>query len=81
MEPPSAYPFTIALYLRALDPVTGVVITAIALLLVASAAMSASEVALFSLTPTQLRDLKERGGSAGQRVLDQGEKQGQALAC
>ena len=70
MEPPSAYPFTIALYLRALDPVTGVVLAAIALLLVASAAMSASEVALFSLTPTQLRDLKERGGSAGQRVLD-----------
>ena len=70
MEPPSAYPFAIALYLRALDPVTGVVLAAIAVLLVASAAMSASEVALFSLTPTQLRDLKERGGSAGQRVLD-----------
>ncbi len=32
--------------------------------------MSASEVALFSLTPTQLRDLKERGGPSGQRVLD-----------
>ena len=42
----------------------------IALLLVGSAAMSASEVALFSLTPTQLRDLKERGGQWGQRVLD-----------
>lgn len=32
--------------------------------------MSASEVALFSLTPTQLRDVKERGGQWGQRVLD-----------
>lgn len=42
----------------------------IALLLVCSAAFSASEVALFSLTPTQLRDLKERGGQWGQRVLD-----------
>lgn len=42
----------------------------IALLLVCSAAFSASEVALFSLTPTQLRDLKERGGHWGHRVLD-----------
>ncbi|MBK6344257.1 MAG: DUF21 domain-containing protein [Flavobacteriales bacterium] len=33
-------------------------------------AFSASEVALFSLTPTQLRDIKERGGAWGQRVLD-----------
>lgn len=42
----------------------------IALLLVASAAMSASEVALFSLGPVQLRDLEERGGARGRRVLD-----------
>lgn len=42
----------------------------IGLLLVCSAAMSASEVALFSLSPTQLRDLKERGGQWGHRVLD-----------
>ncbi len=42
----------------------------IALLLACSAAFSASEVALFSLTPTQLRDIKERGGAWGQRVLD-----------
>lgn len=32
--------------------------------------MSASEVAVFSLSPTQMRDLKERGGTRGQRVLD-----------
>lgn len=70
MEPPSAYLLTIALYLRPLDTATGLVLAIIALLLVASAAMSASEVALFSLNPTQLRDLKERGGSSGQRVLD-----------
>jgi len=61
---------TTALYLRPLDPATGAVLAIIPLLLAASAAMSASEVALFSLTPTQLRDLKERGGSSGQRVLD-----------
>lgn len=41
-----------------------------AVLLVCSAALSASEVALFSLSPTQLRDLKERGGANGTRVLD-----------
>lgn len=46
------------------------ILVIIGLLLVISAAMSASEVALFSLTPTQLRDLKERGGQWGQRVLD-----------
>jgi putative hemolysin len=54
--------------LRQLDPTTVVVLAVIAVLLVASALMSASEVALFSLSPTQLRDLKERGGSQGQRV-------------
>ncbi|MBL8001681.1 MAG: gliding motility-associated protein GldE [Flavobacteriales bacterium] len=32
--------------------------------------MSASEVALFSLTPTELRELRERGGPGGERVLD-----------
>src|SRR5690606_1100417 len=53
-----------------LDPASVVVLVCIALLLVASAAMSASEVALFSLSPTQLRDLKERGGTSGRRVLD-----------
>ncbi len=47
-----------------------VVVLLICALLLASAAMSASEVALFSLSPTQLRDLKERGGRSGQRVLD-----------
>jgi gliding motility-associated protein GldE len=45
-------------------------LVAIVLLLAASAAVSASEVALFSLTPTHMRDLKERGGVSGQHVLD-----------
>ncbi len=53
-----------------MDPATAIVLGVICLLLIASAAMSASEVAVFSLSPTQVRDLKERGGSSGQRVLD-----------
>jgi putative hemolysin len=69
LEPPSFLPL-IALYWRTLDAATMLMLVIIALLLVCSAAFSASEVALFSLTPTQLRDLKERGGSWGQRVLD-----------
>ncbi len=70
MEPPSPYLLTTVLYWRAVDAATVVNLVVIALLLVGSAAMSASEVALFSLTPTQLRDVKERGGQWGQRVLD-----------
>ncbi|HRH37548.1 MAG TPA: gliding motility-associated protein GldE [Flavobacteriales bacterium] len=70
MEPPSTFPLFIALFWRALDAPTVIILVVIALLLVMSAAMSASEVALFSLTPTQLRDLKERGGSWGQRAID-----------
>ncbi|MFN3875622.1 MAG: gliding motility-associated protein GldE, partial [Flavobacteriales bacterium] len=69
MEPPSCLPL-FALYWRALDAATSLILMVIALLLVCSAAFSASEVALFSLTPTQLRDLKERGGLWGRRVLD-----------
>ncbi|HRD51614.1 MAG TPA: gliding motility-associated protein GldE [Flavobacteriales bacterium] len=69
MEPPS-FPPLIALYWLPLDGATALMLVVIALLLVCSAAFSASEVALFSLTPTQLRDLKERGGQWGQRVLD-----------
>jgi gliding motility-associated protein GldE len=69
LESPSFLPL-IALYWRPLDAATAGILVVIALLLVCSAAFSASEVALFSLTPTQLRDLKERGGSWGKRVLD-----------
>jgi gliding motility-associated protein GldE len=58
------------MYLRPLEPGTIVVFLIIGLLLVLSAAMSASEVALFSLSPTQLRDVQERGGSSGKRVMD-----------
>ncbi|MBK8340970.1 MAG: gliding motility-associated protein GldE [Flavobacteriales bacterium] len=49
---------------------TIVALAVIALLLLGSAAMSASEVALFSLGPTQLRDLRERGGNRGGRVIE-----------
>jgi len=42
----------------------------IGVLLIISATMSASEVALFALTPTQLRDVQERGGASGRRVQD-----------
>jgi gliding motility-associated protein GldE len=45
-------------------------LVAIVVLLGVAAMSSASEVALFSLSPTQLRDLKERGGNAGLRVMD-----------
>ena len=53
-----------------LDLTSILALACIILLLLGSAAMSASEVALFSLGPTQLRDLKERGGQSGQRVID-----------
>jgi len=59
-----------ASYLLPIGPETVAALVAVVLLLAASAAMSASEVALFSLTPTNLRDLKERGGASGQRVMD-----------
>jgi gliding motility-associated protein GldE len=49
---------------------TVLALAVIALLLLASAAMSASEVALFSLSPAQLRELRERGDPRGMRVLD-----------
>lgn len=51
-------------------PGTVVVLSVIAVMLVISAAMSASEVALFALSPTQLRDVQQRGGSSGKRVMD-----------
>ncbi|MBX2971810.1 MAG: gliding motility-associated protein GldE [Flavobacteriales bacterium] len=53
-----------------MQPGTIAVLCVIGLLLVISAAMSASEVALFALSPTQLRDVQERGGSWGRRVMD-----------
>lgn len=52
------------------DALTILAIAVIVLLLGVSASMSASEVALFSLTPTQLRELKENGGRRGTEVLD-----------
>ncbi|MBK6627424.1 MAG: gliding motility-associated protein GldE [Flavobacteriales bacterium] len=68
MEPPPV-PLTTFL-LAGLDPLTATALVVIVLLLIVSAAMSASEVALFSLDPTQLRDLRERGGRSGTRVID-----------
>ncbi len=52
-----------------LDAMSIIALVVIVVLLFISACMSASEVALFSLSPTQLRDLKERGGASGKRVL------------
>ena len=60
----------ILLSLGSIDALTIISLVVIVLLLCVSACMSASEVALFSLSPTQLRDLKERGGASGTRVLD-----------
>ncbi len=70
MEPPSPYFLITALYWRPLDATTVVILLVIGLLLLVSAATSASELALFALTPTQLRDLRERGGQWGARILD-----------
>ena len=63
-------PLTILLQATGLDPLAVIAVFVIIGLILISACMSASEVALFSLSPTQLRDLKERGGASGQRVLD-----------
>lgn len=52
------------------DPSTLASLIGIALLLVISAFTSASEVAFFSLNATHLRDLRERGGSSGAKVLE-----------
>ncbi|MBL0044432.1 MAG: gliding motility-associated protein GldE [Flavobacteriales bacterium] len=60
----------ILLSFGSIDALTIISLVVIILLLGVSACMSASEVALFSLSPTQLRDLKERGGASGSRVLD-----------
>lgn len=54
----------------ALDPTVVAAWAGILALLLLSALSSASEVALFSLNATHLRDLKERGGANGARVLD-----------
>ena len=60
----------ILLSFGSIDALTIISLVVIILLLGVSACMSASEVALFYLSPTQLRDLKERGGASGSRVLD-----------
>ncbi|MBS1938054.1 MAG: gliding motility-associated protein GldE [Bacteroidetes bacterium] len=52
------------------DPTAFTAWAGVVVLLLLSAMSSASEVALFSLTATHLRDLKERGGESGERVLE-----------
>lgn len=69
MEPPSDT-LLLTTYFLPIGVEVVAALFAIVVLLAASAAMSASEVALFSLTPTHLRDLKERGGTKGVQVLD-----------
>jgi putative hemolysin len=69
-----------ALPLLAVNSMTIIALVLIVALLCCSALISASEVALFALTPTQLRDLRERGGTSGQRVLELLEKPRRLLA-
>jgi len=52
------------------DPMTLAALIGIVLLLAVSAITAASEVALFSLNATHMRDLKERGGASGANVLE-----------
>ncbi|MBX2981773.1 MAG: gliding motility-associated protein GldE [Flavobacteriales bacterium] len=52
------------------DPLTLSAWIGIVLLLALSAITSASEVAMFSLNATHMRDLKERGGTSGANVLE-----------
>ncbi len=52
------------------DPLTLAALIGIVVLLVLSAVTSASEVAMFSLNATHMRDLKERGGTSGANVLE-----------
>ena len=47
------------------DPTTLAALIGIVLLLAVSALTAASEVALFSLNATHMRDLKDRGGTSG----------------
>lgn len=54
----------------AMDAMTILSLVGILVLLVISAFTSASEVALFSLGPVHLRDLHERGGASGAKVID-----------
>jgi len=56
--------------LLTISPVVVIYLVIIGALLLLSAAMSASEFALFSLKPEHLRELKERGGNTGQRVME-----------
>jgi gliding motility-associated protein GldE len=56
--------------MASVDPATWAALAGIAVLLVLSAFTSASEVALFSLGATHLRDLQERGGPSGAKVLE-----------
>ncbi|MEO7080124.1 MAG: gliding motility-associated protein GldE [Flavobacteriales bacterium] len=52
------------------DPLALAAVIGILVLLVLSACTSASEVAMFSLNATHMRDLKERGGTRGANVLE-----------
>lgn len=70
MEPPSVYPLWITLSILPVSLDILIAIISVLLLLVVSASVSASEVAMFSLTPTHLRDIKERGGRPGQNLLE-----------
>ncbi|MBK7553216.1 MAG: gliding motility-associated protein GldE [Flavobacteriales bacterium] len=78
--PEPLHHYLTSLPLLAIDGTTIASLVAIVVLLACSALISASEVALFALSPTQLRDLRERGGVSGQRVLDLLERPRRLLA-
>lgn len=56
--------------LLAIGPHMMVILAIMGILLLFSAAMSASELAMFSLRPEHLRELQEAGGSNGRRVME-----------
>jgi gliding motility-associated protein GldE len=56
--------------MESIEPATIAALVGIVFLLVVSAFTAASEVALFSLNATHLRDLQERGGASGGKVLE-----------
>jgi gliding motility-associated protein GldE len=56
--------------MESIEPATIAALIGIVFLLVVSAFTAASEVALFSLNATHLRDLQERGGASGGKVLE-----------
>lgn len=70
MEPPQLlHPLDVLLFFKPLEPSIILVLIAILVLLVLSALISGSEVAFFSLNPTQLDDLNSSNDEEDQRLI------------